>query len=810
MLYPWLSPLLAAVVTLVLAVLVNRRGPRTQLSDVFCFLAATVVCWNLNFFVLYSVSDHDLAFSLSRVFRSGVMFMFPAILHLCVALIDKDSRFWRNTLAVDYSLAALLALANASDSLISEVRKVPWGYASVGTPIYNVFVALAVVNCSAAVGVLAYAYRTSADPRTRQQLKFWLFGALVALPLGQTNLLPAYGIAVYPLGHLGNAVWVGIVAYAIVRHRLMDIDLVVTKSMAYAVVSFILIAPAFALTLWLQRLSFGHIHPDFSFAVLAMLVSVGVLFPTLHLRAESRIQRSLFRQKHEYRAALVAFTRSIVRFLDTDRLVRELAITLGDTLQVDRIAVVLLDEARRMFASRYALGVSPAIDQIPLEHDFIASLTRRQEAVLREEIEADAVPSERQVVTEICQSNGWEVCIPLTAGSKLIGFIGLGSKRNVDAFFVEDLELLGTLAAETSVALENARLYEELKKSQDIIRRADRLSALGTLAAGIAHEVRNPLVSIQTFFQLAPDRLHDEEFFTTFLGMTAKEVKRIADLITELLSFARSPTRSLGPVNLNESVERVATLLEPEARKHHLKLERELAHPAPIVLADADQLKQVVINLVLNAIQATRPGGVVAVTTRSIKRGQTAAGEFEVKDTGTGMPQEQIDHIFDPFFTTKDMGTGLGLAIVHQIVMEHGGSISVESKEAYGTTFSVQLPMAVDAAAVGHSDASEAEAAGRRTALRQAAEGSGIVATSVALEGFEAGWIPMATQASRGRQASAFGRLSLSEGSPGRPTYSATSVGCTAIAVPGRGASRGSGFRIAGLGSRVRPDCSAR
>ena len=692
MLYPWLSPLVAAVVTLVLAVLVNRKGPHTQLSDVFCFLAATVVCWDLNFFVLYSVPDHDLAFSLSRVFRSGVMFMFPAILHLCVALIKRDSRVWRYILATDYSLAALLALANAADLLISEVRKVPWGYASVGTPLYNLFVALAVVNCLAAVGMLAYAYRTSTDPRTRQQLKFWLFGALVALPLGQTNLLPAYGIPIYPLGHLGNAVWVGIVAYAIVRHRLMDIDLVVTKGMAYAVVSFVLIAPAFAVTLWLQRVSFGHVHPDFSFAVLAMLLAVGVLFPALLFRTESRIQRSLFREKHEYRAALVAFTRSIVRILDSNRLVRELATTLRETLQVDRIAVVLLDEARRAFTCRYALCVPAATDEFPVGHDFISSLARRQEAVLREELEATDVPGERRVVASVCQSNGWEVCIPLTAGSKFIGFISLGRKRNLDAFFAEDLELLATLAAEASVALENARLYEELKKSQDIIRRADRLSALGTLAAGIAHEIRNPLVSIQTFFQLAPDRLHDEEFFTTFLGMTANEVTRISDLITELLSFARSPTRSLGPVSLNESVDRVATLLEPEARKHGLQLARELSQTVPLVRADSDQIKQVMINLILNAIQATQPGGVVTLTTRSVQRGSITAGQLEVSDTGVGMPQEQLDHVFDPFFTTKDKGTGLGLAIVHQIVMEHGGAISVDSKPGVGTSFFVDLP----------------------------------------------------------------------------------------------------------------------
>ena len=204
--------------------------------------------------------------------------------------------------------------------------------------------------------------------------------------------------------------------------------------------------------------------------------------------------------------------------------------------------------------------------------------------------------------------------------------------------------------------------------------------------------MRNPLVSIQTFFQLAPDRLHDEEFLTTFLGMTANEVKRISDLITELLSFARSPTRSLGPLSLNEAVDRVVTLLEPEAKKHRLTINRVFAQDVPLVHADADQIKQVLINLILNAIQATRPGGSVSIATRAVQHHQIECGQIEIRDTGVGIPKEQLNDIFNPFFTTKDKGTGLGLAITHQIVAEHGGSIAVHSREYEGTTILVDLP----------------------------------------------------------------------------------------------------------------------
>jgi signal transduction histidine kinase len=318
---------------------------------------------------------------------------------------------------------------------------------------------------------------------------------------------------------------------------------------------------------------------------------------------------------------------------------------------------------------------------------------------LREELEAAATADERPVVTAVCTRNGWDVCIPLTAGPQLRGFIALGRKRTLDAFFADDLDLLGTLAAQASIALENARLYEELKRSQEIIRRSDRLSALGTLAAGIAHEVRNPLVSIQTFFQLAPDRLHDEEFLTRFLDLTANEVKRIATLIDELLSFARSPTRALQATDLNEIAERVVTLLEGEAHKARVSLTHVLTPALPSVLADADQIKQVLLNIVLNALQATPPNGSVTVISRAVEVQHEPFGQLEIRDTGVGIAADALESIFNPFYTTKDKGTGLGLTIAHQIITEHGGVLTAESVEGQGTSFFIGLPAAVQTGA---------------------------------------------------------------------------------------------------------------
>jgi two-component system NtrC family sensor kinase len=395
---------------------------------------------------------------------------------------------------------------------------------------------------------------------------------------------------------------------------------------------------------------------------------------------------------------LMAFARSLVRILDRERLVRELAATLLETLRLDRVAVALFDDAKHVLTVRHALGVAPIDTELSDRHELVRVIRRRQEVALREELEAAANTGEREIIANVLARNGWEVCIPLTAGPQLRGIIALGCKRHRDPFFTDDLDLLSTLAAQASIALENARLYEELKRSQEIIRRSDRLSALGMLAAGIAHEVRNPLVSIQTFFQLAPERLHDEEFLTRFLDITASEVKRISSLVEELLSFARSPTRALHAVDLNDIAERVVSLLEGQARKAQVTLECSLSASVPSVQADPDQIKQVLINLVLNALQATPPGGLVTVISRTTEYQRQTFGQLEVRDTGIGIPEDVRESVFNPFFSTKDKGTGLGLTIAHQIITEHGGLLTLESQEGRGTSFFVALPAATTAA----------------------------------------------------------------------------------------------------------------
>jgi signal transduction histidine kinase len=275
--------------------------------------------------------------------------------------------------------------------------------------------------------------------------------------------------------------------------------------------------------------------------------------------------------------------------------------------------------------------------------------------------------------------------------------INLGHRRANEIYSHEDIELLNMLANQAAIAIENAKLYEDLKRSKSYIRRADRLASLGTLTAGLAHEIRNPLVAIKTLTQLLPDRLEDEEFRNHFLQIASGEVDRISSLVNELLEFARPSEPKLETEDINTILDGMLLLISTETKKKFIQVVKEYTPDLPPVTVDREQIKQVFLNVLLNALQATPENGTITVKTRSFfKPGGEHYVQIEFTDTGSGIPAEYLEDIFTPFFTTKTKGSGLGLSISNQIIQDHKGYIDVKSYVNRGSTFFVNLPVSQD------------------------------------------------------------------------------------------------------------------
>jgi len=537
-------------------------------------------------------------------------------------------------------------------------------------------------------------YLKKSGGQTRNQIKYLLFATVIGFFGGVTTFLPVFKIEIFPFGFYLISIYVGIISYAIVKHRLMDISIVLKKGTTYALLMLLLFVPSSLLILLFQKLIYGHIHYLFSGFIFSLLLVVAVLFHRIKPQTEKVVEQFLFKNHYDYRETLGKFSKAMVTILDLQSLSKRIIETITQTMGVEKASLFLWNEEKggySLFESKNIkmTASTPLLSKNdPLPH----YLEKIAEIIIREELAKGGNISELNEVIKKMSLLEAEVSIPLILKGQLIGMINLGYKFNKDIFSHEDIELLSTLANQTAIAIENARLYEDLKKSKSYIRRADRLASLGTLTAGLAHEIRNPLVAIKTLTQLLPERLDDEEFRGQFLKIAAGEVDRISSLVNELLEFARPSDPKLELEDIDTILDGMILLVSTETKKKQINIFKDYSSNLPPIQVDREQIKQVFLNILLNAIEATTENGKITVKTRSfMKPGGELYLQIEFNDTGCGISGEYIEDIFNPFFTTKSTGSGLGLSISNQIIQEHRGYIDVESQLGKGSSFFINL-----------------------------------------------------------------------------------------------------------------------
>jgi two-component system nitrogen regulation sensor histidine kinase GlnL len=241
----------------------------------------------------------------------------------------------------------------------------------------------------------------------------------------------------------------------------------------------------------------------------------------------------------------------------------------------------------------------------------------------------------------------------------------------------------------------------KIRELEEAVRKADRLSALGTLAAGLAHEIKNPLGGIRGAAQLLEMELAEDDELRECTQVVLKEVQRVNRIVEELLDLASPRRLKLVGVNLHKILAHIVFLQQQATKGKSLTFQRHLDPSIPAILADEGRLTQLFLNLVKNAVEAVGESGTIEISSRIVSEySMTQKGErrsrmvaIEIGDDGNGMTPEEMENLFTPFYTTKERGTGLGLAICQKIVAEHRGMIRVDSQEGKGTTFTILLPL---------------------------------------------------------------------------------------------------------------------
>jgi PAS domain S-box-containing protein len=397
-------------------------------------------------------------------------------------------------------------------------------------------------------------------------------------------------------------------------------------------------------------------------------------------------------------------SRAVNASLELDQVLAEIVSLAGAATGGDYTSVVLMDEAGQLGRSAENLPGVLSIEHRIRDEGLTNWIMRSWQAVVVDEIGTDGAmgspldaESPRFANPSIVEAGIKSIAsLPLLAQDRLLGVLHLYSLRPFA--FHGQLSVLMAFADQAATAIVNARLfaetqaaYEQLQQTHEQLVQSAKMATIGTLAAGVAHEINNPMTGVLGFAELLLQNTAPDDPTRKDLTVIVTEARRVRGIVRNLLSFSRQTTPHREKANINQMILETLALVRQRLEKTGVILEERYAPDLPSLRLDVGQMRQVVLNLIVNAIQATSRGDTLTVSTERV------GGEVAVRvtDTGEGIPAENLSRIFEPFFTTRPIGqgTGLGLSISLGIVQEHGGRIEVESQVGEGSTFTVYLPI---------------------------------------------------------------------------------------------------------------------
>jgi two-component system NtrC family sensor kinase len=666
--------------------------------------------------------------------------------------------------------------------------------------------------------VFLHSYQSANRPILRQQLKWVTRGTILAVvPFTIFYALPyLVGRGGLKLAVLSLAILPLTFGYAIFRYRLMDVDLIFKRGMAYTLAAAAIAGAYLAAIALVGVLVHARVPAAGTAGLVIAIIVTGVLFEPIRKWIQGRLDRLFYRRRHDYRHTLIEFGRELNAETDLDKMLTAVVDQLSRTLLVDRMAIFVAGgEEREQFVLAKSFGIQ---ETGKLDLNFL-SVSRPENVEGHLFFESTHnVPRETAGAQDTIARLDLNYYIPCRAQKTTVAVLGLGKTTEGDFLSSEDVELLETLAGYLAIAIQNARLYASLEQKiaqyerlkdfnenivesinvgvlavdledkieswnsqmevmyavprwqalahplgeifpadfikefyrlrqspgihnlykfrlaaptgetrivnvaiaplvtrkfsvvgrliimDDITERvdletqlsqADKLSSVGLLAAGVAHEVNTPLAVISSYAQMLSKQLQGDQQKSALLDKITRQTFRASEIVNNLLNFSRTSATEFTEVDVNRVIADTLNLLEHQLRTARISVDEDLALHLPLIQGNAGRLQQVFLNLFLNAKDAMPSGGTLRINTFN--------GEgvnVMISDTGTGIAQEHIQRIYDPFFTTKASaqdgqrrGTGLGLSVTYGIIQEHAGKIRVESAPDEGTTFYLEFPL---------------------------------------------------------------------------------------------------------------------
>lgn len=687
------SAALASVVAFTVSVAVLFRRPRRALYFYFSSFTGALFLWHV------AALATRLGGAMPALQHVAAVLLPPTALFFFRELLRSTSTAWR-TLAVGSIPASVIFL-----SLLFTRWGAGWW---VRAPAL-IYVASTLLFVAQAMWRHIQGVKTEAD---RKRLSFLFYGGATALVLAAGELMPDAGLLA-ALAHIAVTFYVYFLYQSILSRRFIDLVELLGKAAVLGVLTLVLAAIYSLLVLWVGENQQGL----WLFNTLVASFVILILYDQIRPWIEETTAKLVFRQRYDLRRSVEELLRTLRSTISIEEMGRRTLDALVSSNQARNVAMYLRDEdGEPVFRLLGFRGAPPPETLNATEHPTLLQELRRQlKPILLEHLEArvhelptladhDAT-SQRELerVHEAMadmRSVHASLMLPMVVDNQVVGVITLGEETSTPPYSTREIASLLSVAEVCAVIITNSQEFDQA-------RQRDRLAAIGEMATGMAHEIRNPLGAIKGAAQcLDPGDLPASS--RELLDVIVEEVDRLNSVVVQFLEYARPYRGNPEPTNINDVIGATTRLLERDAAAAGVEIRADLAHNLPPVNIDPEQLKQVLLNLMQNAIQAmptAHPhGGRVTVHTSTTHE---HAGDLSAEpersrllthvlvrltDNGPGIKPEDLSRIFVPFFTTKDHGTGLGLPITQRIVENAGGRLEVTSRWKEGTTFTLRLP----------------------------------------------------------------------------------------------------------------------
>jgi two-component system sensor histidine kinase HydH len=697
------SALLAALLILAIGASVLLRSRSDRMYTSFAAFAFTVSAWHLCTFIDMTTDSPVMQWlalwSAATIPPTAIRFF---RIFLAQPSIGGPKRGPRVTLAwtvLAYAVLVVDAIYRPARPLHNEPYfQIPFG----------IYVFGGLYRC---VYDLYIQYRATTKRVERNRVGYLALGGFVATTLTMTDALPRLGLTWPAVGNVLGILYLYFLSQTLFRYRLIDLNELLGKMAVLGTLVVLLWAVYGFLLYWIGGGQKGLYLLN---ALVASFVIL-ILFEPVRSWLENGINRWLLRQRTELRGRIDAVRRELPGVVDVPDMVQRITTALEESRRVTDASVYLLDPDGAGFDRAAHIGLTPperldANAERPLLDRVRGSyLDRGQLASEAEELAAVSQSDGKRAATTALLARLDELhadlVFPLLGSAEteqgpwLLGLLCVRDDRTEHAFDADDLDAFRQLANGAARVIESSQAYERVKER-------DRLAALGEMAAGLAHEIRNPLGAIKGAAQLlitADGGTHTAAGSATetaeLLEIIVEEANRLNNVVTRFLDYARAERpggEGADKVDLNQVVRKTVQLLQQDLPRS-VELRVRIDEMLPPIAGDPESLVQVFLNLGQNALQAMPDGGTLEILTTRRRRSRLGYGQFaevRFRDTGIGIPRDKLKKLFIPFYTTRQKGTGLGLAISHRIINQHGGTIEVRSTLGQGSTFSVFLPAA--------------------------------------------------------------------------------------------------------------------